>query len=112
MDDVHAAELLRRERLRIERALGQLGPDGDGELTHLDQHLADEATELFESERDAGLAERLQAELEAIKRAQRRLETGGYGVSVESGLEIPDARLEAVPWAERTVEEQSRTDRF
>lgn len=112
MDDVHAGELLRRERLRIERSLAQLGPDGNGELTHLHQHLADDAADLFESERDAGLAERLQAELEAVNRAEERLKAGGYGLSVDSGVEIPEARLEALPWAERTVEEQSRTDRF
>jgi RNA polymerase-binding transcription factor DksA len=27
---------------------------------------------------------------------------------VESGEPIPDARLEAIPWAERTTEEQAR----
>ena len=35
---------------------------------------------------------------------------GTYGLSVESGEPIPDDRLEAVPWAERTVEEQARYD--
>ncbi len=30
---------------------------------------------------------------------------GAYGRSVESGKQIPDARLEAEPLAERTVEE-------
>ncbi|MCW3068160.1 MAG: transcriptional regulator, TraR/DksA family, partial [Solirubrobacterales bacterium] len=33
---------------------------------------------------------------------------GTYGLSVESGEPIPDARLEAIPWAERTTEEQAR----
>ena len=35
---------------------------------------------------------------------------GTYGLSVDSGEPIPDDRLEAIPWAERTVEEQSRYD--
>jgi DnaK suppressor protein len=35
---------------------------------------------------------------------------GTYGVSIESGQPIPDARLEAIPWAERTAEEQARHD--
>jgi RNA polymerase-binding transcription factor DksA len=30
---------------------------------------------------------------------------------VESGQPIPDERLEVMPWAERTVEEQERLDR-
>jgi DnaK suppressor protein len=46
-----------------------------------------------------------------IERAERRLEEGTYGLSVESGQPIPDARLEAIPWAERTAEEQTRYDR-
>ena len=42
---------------------------------------------------------------------EKRLAEGKYGLSVESGEAIPDARLEAVPWAERTVEEQARYER-
>jgi RNA polymerase-binding transcription factor DksA len=49
--------------------------------------------------------------LAAIERAERRLEQGTYGLSVESGQPIPDARLEAMPWAERIVAEQARYDR-
>ena len=75
-----------------------------------DQHLADDGSELFEQERDAGLADRLREELAAVKRAEERLILGTYGLSVESGEPIPDDRLEAVPWAERTVEEQARYD--
>jgi DnaK suppressor protein len=34
-----------------------------------------------------------------------------YGLSIESGKPIPDARLELVPWAERTAQEQARYER-
>ena len=64
----------------------------------------------YEAELDQSLIERLEHDLEAIERAERRLEEGTYGLSVESGEPIPDGRLEAVPWAERTAEEQSRLD--
>jgi DnaK suppressor protein len=111
VDEARARELLRRERERITRALAELLPGGDEELSHYDQHLADAGSELFESERDAGLAVRLREDLEAVERAERRLEEGTYGRSVESGHPIPDERLEAMPWAERTVEEQARYDR-
>ncbi len=46
-----------------------------------------------------------------IARAEARVEDGSYGRSVESGEPIPDARLEAMPWAERTVEEQAAYER-
>jgi DnaK suppressor protein len=111
VDEARARELLRRERERIERTLAELTHGTNDELSHADQHLADEGSELFESERDAGLAERLRAELAAVERAERRLAEGSYGRSVESGEPIPDKRLEAMPWAERTVEEQARYDR-
>lgn len=111
MDPDRARELLARERRRIEQSLAQLTPEGSDELSNLDQHPADQATEVFEAERDEGIAEGLQEELAAIERAERRLEEGTYGLSVESGEPIPDARLEAIPWAERTAEEQARFDR-
>ena len=104
MDPDHARELLAREGRRIEEALGRLRRQPDEELSHLDQHPADGATELFEEERDEGLAERLPEELAALERAEGRLEEGTYGVSIESGQPIPDERLEAIPWAERTAD--------
>lgn len=111
MDPKRATELLQAERARLEEALAELAPGPDEELSHVDQHLADEGSELFEEERDAGLAERLREELAAVERAEQRLMLGTYGLSVESGEPIPDDRLEAIPWAERTVEEQARYDR-
>jgi DnaK suppressor protein len=111
MDAARASELLSAERARIERALSELGHGSDEELSHVDQHPGDEGSELFEQERDAGLAERLRDELAAVERAEQRVADGTYGLSVESGEAIPDARLEAVPTAERTVEEQARYDR-
>jgi DnaK suppressor protein len=108
MDPNTARELLARERKRLEEALVALRPQPNEELSHLDQHPADEGTEVFEEERDQGLAERVREELAAVERAERRLEEGTYGISVESGQPIPDERLEAIPWAERTTEEQDR----
>jgi DnaK suppressor protein len=48
------------------------------------------------------------SDLAALERAEERLKAGTYGLSVESGEPIPDARLEALPTAERTVEEDER----
>jgi RNA polymerase-binding transcription factor DksA len=112
MDPERARELLERERERVQRELADLRANhvGDGELSTIDQHTADAGTELFEEEKDQSLINRLQYELQAIERAFKRIEDGTYGVSVESGEPIPDARLEVVPWADRTVEEQARYD--
>ena len=108
MDPTHAGELLARERRRVEQALAGLRREPDTELSHLDQHPADEGTDAFEAERDEAVADALREELAAIERAERRLAEGTYGISIQSGEAIPDARLEVVPWAERTIEEQER----
>lgn len=108
MDADRASQLLAAERERIERSLVELTPQADDELSHVDQHPADAGSDLYRDEHDAGEAERLRDELAAVERAEQRLAEGKYGISVESGDPIPDARLEAQPTAERTVEEQSR----
>ena len=110
MDPKRAAELLTAERGRIESALADLAPDRGDELSDVDQHLGDDGSELFEAERDEGLADQLREQLAAVERAEQRLMQGTFGLSVESGEPIPDDRLEAMPWAERTVEEQARYD--
>jgi RNA polymerase-binding transcription factor len=107
MDEDRARELLQRERERIERSLADVEEVADPEPS---QSPADEATELHDREVEAGLAERLRDDLAAIERAEERLEQGTYGVSVESGKPIPDGRLEAIPWAERTAEEEARRE--
>ncbi|MGO9759839.1 MAG: TraR/DksA family transcriptional regulator [Solirubrobacteraceae bacterium] len=107
MDTQHAGELLARERARIEHALGGLTPR-DHEDAPDPYEAADVGEDLFDAELATAQAERLRDELVAIARAEQRLVDGTYGVSVESGEPIPDARLEAIPWAERTADEQAR----
>ncbi|MEA2269258.1 MAG: DnaK suppressor protein [bacterium] len=112
MDEARARELLARAKARIERQLAELESDHVGdELADYDQHPADVGTEVFEEERDRGLAVSLREELAAIERAEKRLAEGTYGRSIESGAPIPDARLELIPWAERTAEEEERLER-
>lgn len=112
MDEARARELLAGERARIERELAELAPPRDDtELARADQHQADEATELYEDELREGRIDDLREKLRAVERAEERLAAGTYGLSVESGVPIPDERLEAEPTAERTVEEEERWER-
>ncbi len=108
MEEARAREVLAAERTRIERQLAGLErPGDDAELAHGDQHLADEASDLYEDELRAGRIDDLRERLRAVERAEERLAAGTYGLSVESGLPIPDERLEVEPTAERTVEEEA-----
>lgn len=116
MEQERARQLLSEERGRLEALLEghrrELGAaQGDDELSSFDQHQADEGSELYDREDLAGRAARVEEELAAVARAERRLEEGTYGVSVESGAPIPDARLERLPAAERTAEEEGREER-
>jgi DnaK suppressor protein len=112
MDEARARELLAQHRQRIEMEIAALGGrEDEEELSHYDQHMADDAQFLHDEEVEEGLAERLREELAGIERAERRLEEGSYGISIASREPIPDERLEVVPWAERTAEEQQRFER-
>lgn len=111
MDRERARELLAREREVVERALRGHAPHESDEPTTTYEHLADQASDVYDSELDEGLSDDLRERLAALGRAEQRLADGTYGLSVESGEPIPDARLEAIPTAERTAEEQSRFER-
>jgi DnaK suppressor protein len=106
MEPDRARQLLAKERERIEQSIANLGgsdPDGEGERTEPN----DEGSEdLYQDEFDAGRAQDFKEQLAALERAEERLAAGTYGLSVESGKPIPDGRLEIVPTAERTVEEE------
>ena len=105
MDPDRARELLRAERTRIERALAQAAHEDDGEEAD-DQDPGNLGSDLYQDELDEGLRDDLGAQLAAVERAEARLAAGTYGLSVRSGEPIPDERLEVVPTAELTVEEE------
>ncbi len=103
MDPEHARQRLAEERARIER---ELAGHGEEEATDEPKDSGDQANELEQTDTDNALRADLRQTLEAIERAEARLEEGTYGKSVVSGDPIPDERLEAIPWAERTVDEE------
>ncbi len=110
MEDERARVLLAAERTRIEHALARRRHEDDSEpADELDP--ANLASDLYTDELDEGLADDLREQLDAVERAEARLAAGTYGLSVESGEPIPDDRLEAVPTAELTVEEERRRGR-
>ena len=84
-----------------------LGHQADGEPDD-EYDPANLAADLYQDEFDQGLSEDLREQLTAVKRAEERLAAGTYGLSIESGEPIPDERLEALPTAELTAEEERR----
>lgn len=106
MDPNRAKELLAAERAEVEQEIAKIeaeGPEeGDDRIEPGDLN----SESLYQDELDAGRAQDLKERLAAVERAEARLAAGTYGLSVQSGDPIPDERLEAVPTAELTVEEQ------
>ena len=108
MEPERARDLLARERARIERALHIHA----GEPLESDQNVepgSEGDEDLYQDEMDEGRADELRRDLAAVERAEQRLRDGTFGLSIVSGEPIPDARLEARPTAEMTVEEQQRS---
>jgi DnaK suppressor protein len=111
MDPDRASELLQAERVRIESALARVQPEDDGEPAD-EYDPANLASDLYQDELDETFADDLREQLAAVERAEARLAAGTYGISIESGQPIADARLEARPTAELTAdEERARPDR-
>jgi DnaK suppressor protein len=108
MERERARELLARERARVEAALATLEHAGPLESSERREPGDRGSEDLYQDELSAGRQEDLRDELAAVERAEARLAAGTYGRSIQSGQPIPDARLEAVPTAELTIEEQSR----
>ena len=80
--------------------------DGDGELSSAagDQHLADHASELFDREVDDSLEVNAEQLVHEIDLAVARIDAGTYGTCARCAREIPEERLEAVPYATLCVE--------
>lgn len=81
--------------------------DSSGELSHIDQHPADAASDAFEREKDFSILDQVQAELEDVERALKRLDEGKYGLCQACSKEIGDERLAAVPAARFCLEHQA-----
>ncbi len=99
-------EELTRLRDGLERDQQNLAED-EGDMTEHDR--GDMSQSLFTREVDATVEEQVERRLRHVERALQKIEEGTYGLSDESGEPIPQGRLEAVPEAIRTVEEQQRS---
>jgi RNA polymerase-binding transcription factor DksA len=107
-----ARQALERERTRVAGLIADLRNEGldeeesaqSGELTHYDQHPADQASDTFEREKDLAILEQLESELAEIEAALERLDDGTYGVDEVSGEPIDPERLAAYPHARTNID--------
>lgn len=107
MDPGRARQLLELERKQTQQRLTDLVGQGQADRSAATEpgDMFDSAQPLIQQGTDDSVIAELQRHLEAIDRAETRLDQGTYGYSRRSGLPIPDERLESDPTAELTVEE-------
>jgi DnaK suppressor protein len=112
MDNERARTLLAEERRRVERLLVDSREDSSSDREAADRpgDLSDPAERLTAEGLDDAIVSGLQDRLDAIARAEQRLDAGTFGRSVRSGAPIPDDRLEADPAAELTATEAAAED--
>ncbi len=75
------------------------------------QHQADEGTDDFGKTISLEISNKEIHIIKQIDRALEKIEQGHYGICDISGEEIPKARLEAIPFANMTVEMQEKEEK-
>lgn len=102
---------LKEETIQMAETSQPLAFEDDGELTSYDNHFADTATQLEEREKQRVLHETANNLLEEVNEALERINTGTYGICVDTGEPISFERLNALPYAKRTVEAQKEQEK-
>jgi len=100
---------MRDELLRIREGVAEDERDlGEREGDFTEHDFGDMSQDMFTREMDASIGEQAERRLGEVDRALQKIDEGTYGLSDDSGEPIPRGRLEAVPEAIRTVDEQQR----
>jgi len=86
------------------------GPEGS-EASGSGMHQGDAGSDAYDRDFALSVLAKEQDALYEIEQALRRIERGVYGVCEMSGAKIPQARLEAIPFARLTVECQARWEK-
>jgi RNA polymerase-binding protein DksA len=108
---------LETERDRVLHAIEYLHHENPGSMQDevdevpLDNHLAENASITVDREIDYTLEENAGHVLRAIDEALARIDTGTFGACTSCGGQIPEARLEAMPYAARCIECQRKDER-
>ncbi len=114
MDETVVRQRLTEERSRLSSTAGRVADDIDleeselssiGELSSVDQHPADHASETFDREKDLTILGSIEEQLVEIDAALQRLDSGSYGRCESCGKPIGPDRLEARPASRFCIED-------
>lgn len=82
----------------------------EGSDTGSGQHQGDAGSDSYDRDLALSMLAKEKDALQEVESALERIEIGVYGLSERSGEKIPQARLEALPFARLTVEEQAQLE--
>ena len=85
--------------------------DAAGDLSSYSFHMADVATDNFDTEIHFGLASNTQMLLNEIDDALQRIEDGTYGICERYEVPIPKKRLEVMPHARYCIKAQEEIEK-
>jgi len=88
---------LEAEKLRLQQDLAGLAPH-----TEVGDDYDDNAKEVEVDEVNRDLIARMQSDLAKIDKALAKIADGTYGTD-DDGKEIAEARLRAIPWADKAI---------
>ena len=83
----------------------------DSEASAFGMHQADAGSDTYDRDFALNLLSQEQDALYEIEEALKRVDAGTYGICEMSGKPIPQARLEAIPFARFTVECQTQIEK-
>lgn len=83
---------------------------GEGDSSAFGMHQGDAGSDAYDRDFALNLLSQEQDALYEIEEALQRVANGSYGICEMSGKPIPEARLEAIPFARLTVECQEKVE--
>ena len=107
---VREREDLARDILRLEQIAEEIRSDRGEDRGRVSNHMAEEASNTYDQERNLALLSNLQRTLGSIDAALNRLDSATYGECEVCGKTIDRARLETIRYAARCVECQTRLE--
>lgn len=100
---------LQAELLRL-RSLASLD-DTQSEHAGMGNHMADDASDMFEQEKNLSLQKHTAQLLSQVDSALRRISSGAYGMCESCGKPIDPERLATLPYAARCMDCKTRQEK-
>lgn len=106
---------LEAKRTEIKRNIAGLTqayptPEDNGVVSQDAQDFEETAVDFQEMQQEQSIMVNEQALLTEVEDALKRIEAGTFGRCTECGEQIPDKRLEAMPWAALCVKDEERLE--